>query len=71
MRGQEGAVVLSLLIGADGRVRDISVQQSSGYPLLDEAAIKAVQRWHFHPATRGGVALDWQYLQPIKFSLSD
>jgi protein TonB len=70
-RGQEGTVVLSLVIGADGSVQDVSVERSSGYPLLDQSAVKAIRRWHFHPATQGGKAISWNYLQPIKFSLTD
>jgi protein TonB len=70
-RGLEGTVVLSLLIGADGSVQDVSVERSSGYPLLDQSAVKAISRWHFHPATQGGKAISWNYLQPIKFSLTD
>lgn len=71
MRGQEGTVVLSLVIGADGSVQEVSVLRSCGYPLLDQSAIKAVRHWHFHPATQGGKAISWKYLQPIKFSLTN
>lgn len=71
MRGQEGTVVLSLVIGADGSVQEVSVLRSCGYPLLDQSAIRAVRHWHFHPATQGGKAISWKYSQPIKFSLTN
>ena len=40
-RGIEGEVRLILKLGADGVVDDVSIAASSGYPILDNAAIKA------------------------------
>lgn len=40
-QGIEGEVRLILKLGADGAVDDVSVAASSGYPILDNAAIKA------------------------------
>lgn len=40
-RGLEGEVRLILKLSADGAVENVSVAASSGYPLLDNAAIKA------------------------------
>ncbi|WP_407276706.1 TonB family protein [Halothiobacillus sp. DCM-1] len=70
MRGEEGTVVLSLLIDSKGNVVDVSIHRSSGYPQLDQSAIRAVRNWHFYPASQGGVAIQWRYLQPITFSLT-
>src|SRR5207244_11292956 len=49
----EGVVVLSILVGVDGRVVDVSVAASSGSRVLDNAAFSAVKRWPFAPARRG------------------
>jgi protein TonB len=49
-RGLEGEVVLNVQVLDDGRVGDIFVEKSSGYPLLDEAALTAVKGWSFYPA---------------------
>jgi TonB family protein len=49
----QGAVVLSAVIGADGRPRDIRVARSLGLG-LDEQAIAAVQNWKFEPAMKDG-----------------
>jgi TonB family protein len=46
----QGAVVLWVVIGADGLVREVRVQRSLGFG-LDERAIDAVRRWRFKPAT--------------------
>lgn len=40
-RGIEGEVRLILKLSADGAVDNVSIAASSGYPLLDNAAIKA------------------------------
>ncbi len=47
---QQGTVVLWVVVGADGRVRDVRVQRSLGFG-LDEKALEAVRTWKFKPAT--------------------
>lgn len=49
-RGQEGRVILRVLVGAAGDAKAVSIRRSSGYRLLDEAALKAVGAWRFVPA---------------------
>lgn len=51
---EEGVVVLSLLLGTDGRVAEISVANSSGFPRLDRAAMDAVRDWRWSPLMRNG-----------------
>lgn len=51
---EEGTVVLWLVISKDGRVTQVSVQQSSGFPKLDEAATAAVRKWRWSPSMREG-----------------
>lgn len=48
-----GVVVLSATIASDGRVVDVVVD-SSASPLLTRAAVEAVSRWRYRPATVGG-----------------
>jgi TonB family protein len=50
----QGTVMLWLIVGADGRAREIRVQQSLGMG-LDEKAIEAVRGWKFVPGTKDGV----------------
>jgi TonB family protein len=51
--GEEGMVRLVVGIGAMGDVIKVDVSQTSGYKLLDEAAIQAVRRWKAHPRYAG------------------
>ena len=50
--GNEGVVRLKLLVDEGGRARDVQVAKSSGYPRLDDAAVRTIRRWQFAPATR-------------------
>jgi TonB family protein len=49
----QGTAVLSLIVGADGRPRNISVARSLGMG-LDQKAIEAVKQWKFEPAKKDG-----------------
>lgn len=49
----QGSVVLAVVIGADGRPRDIRVSRSVGMG-LDEQAESAVRNWRFEPAMKDG-----------------
>jgi len=49
----EGSVVLWLVVGADGRPRNIRLQHSLGMG-LDEKAVAAVTQWRFEPARLDG-----------------
>ncbi|RYY02955.1 MAG: energy transducer TonB [Gammaproteobacteria bacterium] len=67
---EEGIVLLEILVKADGSLGEIHLKKSSGYPRLDESAMRAVKNWHFVPAKRGGEAIDYVYELPIEFSLN-
>jgi periplasmic protein TonB len=68
--GEQGRVVLSVLVLANGTIGALSIKRSSGFKRLDKAALHCVKRWRFKPATRAGVALDFTYELPIDFSLN-
>jgi len=69
--GEEGKVVLRVLVQADGSAGAVEIRSSSGFPMLDEAARSAVQTWRFHPATSDGKPVAEWYLVPILFKLSN
>ncbi len=49
----QGTIVLTLVVGTDGRPQDIKVIRPIGYG-LDEETIKTVRTWRFEPARRNG-----------------
>lgn len=69
-RWEEGEVLLKVLVGVEGRAREVRVERSSGSERLDAAAIEVVQaRWRFEPARRGSAAVEAWVLVPIIFEL--
>lgn len=70
-REQEGDVFLLVTIGANGRPEAVDLHASSGFPLLDRAAIEQVQRrWRFRPLLVDGSPQRSRAIVPIRFSLT-
>ncbi len=67
---QEGVVVVSADVGTDGVASNATLRRSSGFPLLDAAAIRAVRRWTFKPARAAGLAVSSRVDVPVRFSLT-
>jgi protein TonB len=64
----EGTVLLQVLVGKDGRVKEVRVVQS--VPMLDSAAIAAASRAVFTPARQQGRPVSVWVEVPIRFRLS-
>jgi TonB family protein len=69
--GQQGTVIVSLIIRTDGSVTDVAVAKSCGMPLLDAAAVAAVATWRYFPATQNGVPINLRYQVAIQFKFRD
>ena len=69
--GEEGIVLLRVLVNVSGLPEKITVVRSSGYTSLDRAAEKAVRHWRFTPGTRDGKPVAMQVEVPIRFRLND
>lgn len=67
--GEQGKVVLRVLISAEGRPEKVEISQSSGYERLDRQAQDTVMRWRFVPGKRNGVPEAMWYLVPVNFVL--
>ena len=66
--GYEGKVVLRVLVGTEGVASNVTVVESSGYAVLDEAATESVFRMKFSPArTRSGRAVMAPIQVPVDF----
>ena len=66
--GMSGTVELEILVGIDGRAKDVRIVRSSGHRVLDQAARRTVlSKWTFVPATRDGRAVEALGRLPIEF----
>jgi protein TonB len=70
-RGWTGTVVVLLEIGADGTVANARVERSSGFAMLDDAALDQLATWRFTPARRGQRAVPSTFRQTVTFRLVD
>lgn len=66
---EEGKVLLLVQVTANGDAENVQIKQSSGYPRLDDAAMKAVRKWRFVPARRGTEAVASSVVVPLSFRL--
>jgi protein TonB len=55
---------------ASGKADNVTVDKSTGFKILDDAAIKAVLQWTFDPARRGRTPVDGWVTVPLNFKLS-
>jgi TonB family protein len=51
---QQGSVTLKITANGTGSIISITIEKSSGYVLLDNAALEAVKKWDFAPVVRYG-----------------
>ncbi|NJM13735.1 MAG: energy transducer TonB [Synechococcaceae cyanobacterium SM1_2_3] len=54
-----------------GSVGAADIVRSSGYAVLDEAALTTIKRWRFRPAQQSGQTVDATLDVPIYFRLHD
>ncbi len=64
-----GKVLVRCTVNENGRVVGAKVKTSSGHRDLDEAALKAVNRWKFKPAIRGGKKVVATCVVPFNFEV--
>jgi len=68
--GVEGTVTLLVTVSRTGSALRVTIERFSGSELLDRAAVRAVERWHFTPARRGGAAVEANVRVPVTFRLT-
>ena len=69
--GREGRTILRVWVSTTGECSEVQIVETSGTPSLDEAALAAVRRWRFSPATQAGRAVETTITVPIAFKLTD
>lgn len=67
--GEQGKVIVRVLIGVDGLAQKAELKQSSGFDRLDRVALDTVLKWRYVPGKRGGVAEAMWFNVPINFVL--
>jgi TonB family protein len=66
---QEGLVMLDVDVDGAGKPIKVEIIQSSGYRLLDQAALKAVSHWRFRAGSIGNISVESTVTVPIRFRL--
>ncbi len=69
-RGLEGTVIIEVLVDVNGRVAKAGISATSGYGILDRAALKAVKDWTFSPGSVNGKKEAMPVKVPVKFRLN-
>jgi periplasmic protein TonB len=66
---EEGRCIVNVTIEADGIISNATLQQSSGFPRLDDACLKAVMGQRMIPATENGKPVATTVGMPIVWKL--
>lgn len=67
--GEQGTVLIQVLIGSDGIAQKGEIRKSSGFDRLDQAALTTVLKWRYVPGKRAGVPETMWFTVPIAFAL--
>lgn len=67
---QQGTVWLDISLDQQGQQKALYIHKSSGVPVLDKAAIKAVKQWQFAQFQHNYHAQQFKIRIPIEFSLN-
>lgn len=70
-RQQQGLVILEAVIDKAGRPTSVEIRESSGFPLLDQSALRTVRRWKFDAAHIGFLPVQSRIVIPIRFTLDN
>ncbi len=66
----EGSVTVRVLIGTDGRVRQVQILRATDSDFAKATEKQALKAWRFKPATRDGTPVeDWQTLT-VRFDIN-
>ena len=67
----EGVVTIRVLIGTDGRVKQVEAVRSDNDAFLETTRRQALGKWRFLPATRDGVPIESWREMTVRFRLPD
>ena len=67
--GEEGRVLVKICVNAASKLDSVDVQTTSGYPDLDQAAVKLAKAGRYKAATQEGKPITTCAPLPVKFTL--
>lgn len=67
--GESGTVRVRATVDPNGNVAQAQIELRSSSRALDRAALDAVKRWKFKPATRNGQRVQSDIIVPVEFNL--
>ncbi len=70
-RGLEGKAIVNLQVNVNGRAENVKINQSSGYVLLDSAAVRTAKTFVFSPAIVKDEPVRSNVVMPIEFRFRD
>jgi periplasmic protein TonB len=69
--GEKGKVVVAVVVERDGSIQQTAVIESSGYTLLDDAAMVWIKKTYYEsPAKLDGQPIRIMFYLPIQFKLT-
>lgn len=69
--GHDGRVVVRVLVGVDGRVKDVARVSATSTSFYDVTRKRALDRWRFKPATRDGIPVEAWREVAVSFVLAE
>lgn len=69
-RDEQGTVIIVLRVNTEGLPEDVGVRETSGFDVLDRAALNAVKTWRFTPARTESRRVETRVEIPIEFKLA-
>ncbi len=67
--GEEGVVVVRVLVGPDGRVKEVQKVEAADEAFFRATAEQAMKRWRFTPATSDGTPVESWRTMTVRFRL--
>ena len=61
--------MIKVLVSDDGNAKIVTIANSSGHIILDDAAIDAVKNWKFIPARKNGQNIQANVIVPVEFKI--
>jgi protein TonB len=69
--GIEGAAKVRVLIGTDGRVKAVELVSTDSPGFFEETKRRALAKWRFKPATRGGIPEESWKVMTVRFEIKN